>query len=84
MQLFYSPILGKGSCAVGIFTTGWLFAETSLDLFVSQPSLRALGWKTFNPVLLLFSTTKPVPKCLIVTSFKMNQTREMLTLDTEV
>lgn len=38
MQLFYSPILGKGSCAVGIFTTGRVFAETSLGLFVSQSS----------------------------------------------
>lgn len=84
MQLFYSPILGNGSCAVGIFTTGRLFAETSLGLFVSQSCLRAPAWNNFSPVLLLFNPTEPGPRCSILRPFKIKLRREKLTSDLKV
>lgn len=70
-SLFCSPILGDGSCAVGIVTAGRLFEKTILGLFVSQSSLWAPEWNNLSPIPLLFKPTKPGQRCSIVTPFKI-------------
>lgn len=83
-SFFTLPFWGTAAVPVGIFTTGRLFAEISLGLFVSKSSLWAPAWNNFNLVLLLFNLTNPDQRYLILAPFKLKLRREKQTKDMKV